>query len=433
MVSLRWVPVSATVVTLAVLATPALADGPPTPDSATTPVISQQIWVQPVLPTESDIDTTRMKAILDRVASWARSTSSDSWKIGWGGKKSDIDVPGRDCSTLVREVALDRQLEHDDAAVTVYVGQANDCPYLGQAMTPGSWVLLPHLRARDDATARTLAHELGHTLGLLHAGAETCAILRTSPAERSDHCVVSEYGDYTDPMGRGSLDWSLGPITRTASGWLDLPDVSGDGTRVIRLGAEEGVRIIDPVSGTAYVVAHRRPGPDAAERSTGIHVYRLPHADEQEVSSVHLPWIATPSRPWAGQKGMAFISPSGAVALEVRSTSKGFTQLAISIDSDAKITDTWGPVFAESQPQITWRGKSAIVRVPRAFDQSGVMRYQVSVNGRVIATHRMQPRIESWSLRLNRREAHARTISVEAIDSAGNRTTVMLDPRDSAR
>ena len=411
---------------LAALAGPARADATAAPATPAPTEISREISVQPVLADAGRIDADHASNALDRAIRWAHSTSAGAWRITPAGLRTTIRVEGDGCSALTRGVALDRQANHADGTVTLYIGDAHDCPYTGLAETPGSWVLLPHLSPREDAAARTLAHELGHTLGLLHAGAETCAVLAASPRSGGADCTLAEYGDHTDPMGRGSLAWSLGPIARASLGWAVVSPVVGDGVHEVHLGAEEAIRVIDPVTGTTYVVAHRQPGPGVPQRSAGVHLYRMPHAHEREVTSVHLPWIASGARPWGGRAGMAFRSPSGAIGIEVRSSTGVGSEVTVTIDAAGTIADNWGPVFAGPKPDIRWRSATATLHVPRAFDQSGVSRYAVTIDERVIASRAARPGIDSWRLSLPRDVSRARTISVLAIDATGNATTIAL-------
>ena len=74
----------------------------------------------------------------------------------------------------------------------------SSCSWLGVAGLGSNWAMINGnlLGTRG----RTTAHELGHDLGLLHAGSETC----TSGGVRvqiSHECTVSEYGDPFDVMG----------------------------------------------------------------------------------------------------------------------------------------------------------------------------------------------------------------------------------------
>jgi hypothetical protein len=87
------------------------------------------------------------------------------------------------------------------------------CQWGGIAGVPGSRVNI-NGNSFGDASTRTIAHELGHNLGLDHAGSWTC----TSGEMRvqiSDTCTISEYGDPFDTMGSGyrhNNGWNLGKL-----------------------------------------------------------------------------------------------------------------------------------------------------------------------------------------------------------------------------
>jgi hypothetical protein len=131
----------------------------------------------------------------------------------------------------------------------VYVLPRGTCPAAGYATVGGApssaWVFLCNLKG-------LFAHELGHNLGLEHAGTPT-----------------SEYDDGTDPMGlssgalrglnaphRHQLGWAGGQAVQTVSesGRYDLASLALDPSQVT---APQVIRIAKPDTGDYYYLSYR--------------------------------------------------------------------------------------------------------------------------------------------------------------------------------
>jgi hypothetical protein len=125
---------------------------------------------------------------------------------GRGLADSDVDDALR--ATGVDPAAYDR--------VVYAYPHLSDADWNGQADigidAPGQWVDL-----NGDEPISQLAHELGHTFGLVHAHSYRC-----SRGVLTGRCTVDEYGDETDLMGSGSNaeTSTFGAIERYQLGWL---------------------------------------------------------------------------------------------------------------------------------------------------------------------------------------------------------------------
>ncbi len=99
------------------------------------------------------------------------------------------------------------------------------CSWAGIATVDGSRINL-----NGNAGSRVIAHEVGHNLGLQHAGSWTCSVGGVR-VQISDTCTISEYGDPFDTMGnigyRHNNGWNLAKLGILAPENIQTVAVSG--------------------------------------------------------------------------------------------------------------------------------------------------------------------------------------------------------------
>ena len=399
-----------------------------------------QLSFTPVLPVESSAWPRHdIQDMATQAADWLKGVSGGAIHVSRVNIQAPINVNGRSCRELARAASLSQVQRRGDAStVWIYLGDATDCPYLGLAETPGSWIVVASPGDSREARARTLVHELGHTLGLAHAAAEGCAILQDAVAARPRDCPLLKYGDRTDPMGRGSLAWGLNPINLSTLGWEQAPrELTGSTQHLVkfRIGVgTEAVRVTDPVSGDVFVIAYRTPlstglsGPRAEAEGRGVYLYRLPRTSEADVGSVLLPWAASLRRLEPGRAGHSYVAPGGGFAVRIRTEDLGGATAEIQVDALGRLADVYGPVFSGDATART-RGDIALdIRFPRALDQSGIRRYEVRIGQRVVQVVRPATGVVAYGATIETGDLRYGRVSVRAIDALGNATVMDVIP-----
>jgi hypothetical protein len=146
----------------------------------------------------------------------------------------------------------------------VYVPNLPNCGFAGVA-----WIGMSGVVLNGTDAISVDSHELGHNLGLSHAGSFTCGPNKlTGPSQNS---CVSDYGDPHDVMGSSQNEYNAAHKYRL--GWIPASQVRtvSSGTQTIALSASE----TDVNPGATTIIQVPRPGGGAfsIERRASIGTY----------------------------------------------------------------------------------------------------------------------------------------------------------------
>lgn len=251
----------------------------------------------------------------------------------------------------------------------------------------------------------TLAHELGHTLGLGHAWRRTC----------TPTCVVREYGDPLDAMAFGAGDFN--PLEKALAGWLPAPAVArGDGNYVVdefETPSRLPQALVVPTGRGEYWIDHReRLGNDTALAiPLGIEV-RL---RERAVLGESL--ILTPSElvsdPHDLNGGAVPVGRTFTVARVFSVTV--LDRAGTHVDLRFRWLDRTAPAPAAPKAPATAPAGLRLAWTAAADRGSGVDHYDVFLDGRALAP------ASGTSEVVARPSAGGHTLGVVAVDRAGNR------------
>lgn len=258
-----------------------------------------------------------------------------------------------------------------------YVWPNTACTWAGLGYMPGT-------RTYMDGTIGTsvIAHELGHNLGVHHAGSLSCTGAGGAPVPVSSTCSVSEYGDPFDVMGNGNkllqgyhraqLGWLPESVTLSAGGTATIVpvDSAGLGTRLVRIPRGDG---------TFLDIDFRQPtGVFDTFGSTSAVVNGVTLRINPNLTTITPSQLVdvTPTSPASFSDsslkvGQAYTDPVSTATVRVVSLSA----------SGATIEVTYGPdTLAPSAPtnlQASLSGANVVLNWSAATDNRGVAGYRV--------------------------------------------------------
>jgi len=155
---------------------------------------------------------------------------ADGDVFGWFNlNTSTAGCPFMEWQTKAKEAAADAGIDLSGYQHLIYMmpflGLQGPCSWFGVAGLNSNWVMI-----NGDFGVKIVTHELGHNLGLLHAGSLSC----NSGGVRvqiSDNCTTAEYGDPFDTMGstaaRHSSGWNLAMLGILAPENVETIETSG--------------------------------------------------------------------------------------------------------------------------------------------------------------------------------------------------------------
>ena len=292
-----------------------------------------------------------------------------------------------------------------------YLFPRNSCPFSGMGSADHTWY-------NGRLSVRLVAHELGHTYGLRHSNTWEC----------TTSCTIVEYGDPYDTMGNGVGDFNV--FEKFSIGWVtNVARVSEPGTFTID-------RLEQPTSGShavvittassEYWIYHRLDQLQEPFSSsllpTGVlvHVGPNPQAPTDQIvygqDNLLLPDPVGMGRP-AIFPGETFAEP-GAFRLSV------LAQRGNQMDVRFEWADTTAPkppVILDLPKRLRAGGTLELSWHDAHELGSGLSHYEIKLDRRAAVRVPVQFAFTPI-LRLRKPAPGAHTVSIVAVDRAGNRS-----------
>ncbi|HEX4463275.1 MAG TPA: Ig-like domain-containing protein [Solirubrobacterales bacterium] len=263
------------------------------------------------------------------------------------------------------------------------------CTWTGVAGLDSNWAMI-----NGDFGVGVVAHELGHDLGLLHAGSLTC----TSGGVRvqiSDNCTTAEYGDPFDAMGaataaRHNSGWNLAKLgiltpenieTIKASGTYSMRSAlhPTDETTVLRIPHERFFG--GDVTSWYYLEVREKGGvfenvSDATMTGVSIRIAPNPNLGPETLLLDANPSTSTFNDAPLGV-GETF-DAGGPVQIKTLSAGGGKATVSIALDEEApSAPNDLTAIGGVNGVQLEWEASS---------DDVGVDHYVVFRDGSIVAT-----------------------------------------------
>jgi hypothetical protein len=294
----------------------------------------------------------------------------------------------------------------------VYLFPKNDCAWAGSRW--GKRALL-----NGTLTVANTAHELGHTFGLPHAQSWSCV---------PRPCGLVNYGDPYDTMGSGTGDFNS--YEKSLLGWITrVTHASKPGVYTVapvEAPSEEAQGLIVTTTRNRYWFELRRDSvrsePGAQPMAGGLMVHAGPsptvapgRSSFGDLSNALIMDPVGRGRPWL-QTGDSF-GERGAFRIQVLRK----------VGSSGRLRFAWTDTTAPQKPAIEFPGArvrrwaNAAVTWHDSLERgSGIAEYRISIDGApaVSVTQSIYPELNAARIADLPRGAH--TITIVAIDRAGN-------------
>jgi hypothetical protein len=287
---------------------------------------------------------------------------------------------------------------------------------VGGGLGWGGWVIFQDdnfsTSAGLETMAAVLAHELGHNIGLVHAGTpvtDGCDIANAAPFTDLGTCEFEEYGDWLSPMGAAwasgtSTPFSIPLLDSARRDWLGvMPDgsvesVSGAGSGTYTLGTLgtgtglQALHITAPDSGRSFYVEYRAGSGEAQGRQFRVKdgaVVRVEEVLDDDMTS-YLPTrknLVTSDVDLGLQAGEGWSSAEGDVHIVVTANDSSDATLTV-WTGEADVVEI-GSLSLSGTPAV---GTEVTASVTGVTPSSAILTYQwyrgtTAISGATAATY----------------------------------------------